>query len=67
MTQKGRKRKLTKEECREIKRMYIHGTPRPWTVSQLARSFGVCTGTINRVTSGTYKPIDEERDGNDRV
>ena len=52
------RRKLTKQECEDIKDSYFSKDSRE-TLSTLSRLYRVSTSTILKVANGTYKPSDE--------
>jgi len=51
----GANSKFNQEEVDEIKRLYYHGTPKPWTVRNLAHIFNVSEATIYKVINDKYK------------
>lgn len=56
---RGRKRKLTAEDCVEIKRMYCAPQASANTRA-LAHMFRVSMATINKVLNGNYEPLEQE-------
>lgn len=57
----GRKPKLTREDCDDIRRMYADRT-RNIQAGNLAHLFHVTTSTINRVLNGVYTPLEDHEE-----
>lgn len=52
----GRQPKFTKEDVKEIKRLYNHGTPKPWKVTELAHNFNTSEAATYQILNNKYKP-----------